>query len=171
MKPVGYWAAKLMCKVRRSQEPMLSFYRRHGVKLGTGCLICSNLLTREPFLVEIGNNVTVSTNVTFCTHDNCIKLLYPGKSDLFGRIVVGDDCFIGENATILYGVTIAPRTIVAAGAVVTKTVTESGTVIGGNPAKKIGTWERFAEKAKDKAIQRSELLARLREDDSFLVVK
>ena len=47
-------------------------------------------MTREPYLINIGNNVTVSTNVTFVTHDNSIKLLYPEKSDVFGKIVIGN---------------------------------------------------------------------------------
>lgn len=150
---------------------MISFYRRNGVKIGDGCLICSYLLTREPFLLEIGNNVTVSTNVTFVTHDNSVKLLFPDKSDLFGRIRIGDDCFIGENAVILYGVTIPDHTIVAAGAVVTRSIPESYTIVGGNPAKQIGTWDAFRQKAESKAITRGELKQLLEKDDGFLVKK
>lgn len=82
-------------------------------------------MTREPYLINIGNNVTVSTNVTFVTHDNSIKLLYPEKSDVFGKIVIGNNCFVGENVTILYGVTLADNIIVAAGSVVTKSFSKS----------------------------------------------
>ena len=39
-----------------------------GVKIGKDCLLCSSPMTREPYLINIGNNVTVSTNVTFVTH-------------------------------------------------------------------------------------------------------
>ena len=53
------------------------FGRAGGVKIGKDCLLCSSPMTREPYLINIGNNVTVSTNVTFVTHDNSIKLLYP----------------------------------------------------------------------------------------------
>ena len=150
---------------------MIAFYRKKGIKIGERCLICTYLLTREPFLLEIGDNVTVSTNVTFVTHDNSVKLLFPDKSDLFGRIRIGNDCFIGENATILYGVTIPDHTIVAAGSVVTKSIQESYTIVGGNPARKIGTWDSFREKASSKAINRSELKKLYGKDDSFLVEK
>lgn len=96
-------------------------------------------MTREPYLINIGNNVTVSTNVTFVTHDNSIKLLYPEKSDVFGKIVIGNNCFVGENVTILYGVTLADNIIVAAGSVVTKSFSNSNIIIGGNPAHIINT--------------------------------
>mgnify|MGYP000493205454 FL=1 len=47
---------------------------------------------------------------------------------------IGNDVWIGSNATILPGVTIGDGAIVAAGAVVNKDV-EAMTVVGGVPAK------------------------------------
>lgn len=132
-------------------------------------MICSNPITKEAFLVEIGDNVTISINVTFVTHDNCVKLLLPNYSDCFGKIKIGNNCFIGENAMLLYGVTLADNIIVAAGAVVTKSFFESNIIIGGNPARIIGNWDDLRNKIADKAIKRSELKKRLEEDDSFLI--
>ncbi len=51
----------------------------------------------------------------------------------------------------MYGIELAPNTIVAAGSVVTKSFPEGNIVIGGNPAKVITTWEKFAEKNRDLA--------------------
>ncbi|WP_344298751.1 acyltransferase [Sinomonas flava] len=51
-----------------------------------------------------------------------------------GAIVIGRDCFIGQNATVLGGVSIGDGAIVGAGAVVTRDV-PSGTVVGGVPAR------------------------------------
>ena len=140
-----------------------------GVKIGSGCLICSNLLTPESYLIEIGDNTTVSTNVSFVTHDNCAKLLFPGKSDFFGKIVIGNNCFIGEKSTILYGVTLTDNIIVGAGSVVTKSFNQERIIIGGNPAKIIGTWDKMIEKSKDKAMRRQDMEAQINGDDSFLV--
>lgn len=140
-----------------------------GVKIGKDCLLCSSPMTREPYLINIGNNVTVSTNVTFVTHDNSIKLLYPEKSDVFGKIVIGNNCFIGENATILYGVTLADNIIVAAGSVVTKSFRNSNIIIGGNPAHIINTWDKFSEKIKDNVITRKEMENCKERDSSFLI--
>ena len=66
---------------------------------------------------------------------------------LFGKIVIGNNCFIGERAALSYGVELADNIIVAAGSVVTKSFTESNIIIGGNPARKISTWEQFREKS------------------------
>jgi acetyltransferase-like isoleucine patch superfamily enzyme len=51
-----------------------------------------------------------------------------------GPIVVNDDVWIGAGATILSNVTIGQGAVVAAGAVVTKSV-EPYAVVGGSPAK------------------------------------
>ena len=132
-------------------------------------MICSYLLTREPYLIEIGNNTTVSSDVSFVTHDNCAKLLFPGKSDFFGKIVIGNNCFIGEKSTILYGVTLADNIIVGAGSVVTKSFSQERIIIGGNPARIISTWDKLIEKSKDKAMCREDMEAQINSDDSFLV--
>ena len=51
-------------------------------------------------------------------------------------IKIGNDVWIGSNATILPGVTIGDGAIIAAGAVVTKDVAEN-TIVGGVPARYI----------------------------------
>jgi acetyltransferase-like isoleucine patch superfamily enzyme len=48
--------------------------------------------------------------------------------------VVGDDVWIGWNATILKGVTIGAGAVVEPGAVVTRDV-PPGAIVGGNPAR------------------------------------
>lgn len=50
---------------------------------------------------------------------------------------IGDFCWIGMNAVVVPGVTLGPRTIVAAGSVVTKNFPDGFCIIGGNPAKLI----------------------------------
>lgn len=57
-----------------------------------------------------------------------------------GNIEIFDNCFIGANSTIMYNVKIGPNAIVAAGSVVTKDVPE-GSIVGGNPAKIIGSYK------------------------------
>jgi hypothetical protein len=55
-----------------------------------------------------------------------------------------DDVFIGRGATILPGVTIGPRAIVGAGAVVSKDVPPNS-VVAGNPARFIRTLDEHLE--------------------------
>ncbi len=63
---------------------------------------------------------------------------YPQKGD----INIGNDVWIGYNATIMAGVNIGDGAIIAANSIVTKDV-EPYTIVGGNPAKKIR--KRFSE--------------------------
>lgn len=60
-------------------------------------------------------------------------------------IVIGQNVWVGSNATILQGVTIGDDAIIAAGAVVTKDVVP-GTIVGGVPAKFIKTVAEAAKK-------------------------
>jgi acetyltransferase-like isoleucine patch superfamily enzyme len=50
-----------------------------------------------------------------------------------GKVIIGDNCWIGARAIILKDVVLGENCIVAAGAVVTKSF-PSGSVIGGIPA-------------------------------------
>jgi acetyltransferase-like isoleucine patch superfamily enzyme len=65
-------------------------------------------------------------------------------------VTIGNDVWIGFGAIVLSGVTIGEGSIVAAGSVVTKDVPEY-TIVGGNPARKIG--DRFASEA-DREVHR-----------------
>ncbi len=53
-------------------------------------------------------------------------------------IVIGDDVWLGANSVVTAGTRIANGVIVAAGAVVTKNVTEENAIVGGIPARVIG---------------------------------
>lgn len=61
----------------------------------------------------------------------------------YGNIQIGNDVWIGYNAIILGGITIADGAIIAAGSMVTKDVLPYE-IVGGNPAKHIKF--RFSEK-------------------------
>ena len=162
---VGYFFAKFLGKIRRDKykQTLNRWFIKRGVKLcgypenlekssegGTELWtnICSNIAINEPHLISIGLGTTVAGNVEFVTHDNSISKVLPNTTDLFGKIIIGNNCFIGARSVIMYGVTIADNVIVAAGSVVTKSVPESNVVVAGNPARVISTWEEFAEKSK-----------------------
>ena len=90
--------------------------------------------------------------------------MLPNKTDICGTITIGDNCFIGRGAHLLLGVSLADNIIVAAGSVVTKSFSESRIIIAGNPAKKIGTWDSFAERYQDNAVFLKGLSAKEREN-------
>lgn len=153
MKEISYFMARVKSKLLREKhkESIVKYFRRQGISIGENTNICSNIVTTESHLISIGCNVTISSHVDLITHDNSISKVLSGTTDLFGNITIGDNCFIGAHSIIMYGVTLAPNIIVAAGSVVTKSFQESNIIVGGIPARKISTWQEFGEKNKELA--------------------
>lgn len=159
MKEVQYNIIKIISKVCRvkNQKLIHSFFKKNGIELGSECRIYSNIVTSESNLIVIGDNVTISSEVLLITHDNSICKVNSNYTDVFGKIVIGNNCFIGARSTILYGVKLADSIIVAAGSVVTKSFEENNIIIAGNPAKKIGVFDSFEEKYRDYAFDLREM--------------
>jgi len=113
-------------------------FRREGAEIGRGCRLLITTLGSEPYLVSIGDETLVSSGVKLLTHDAgtwVFRHEHP-EAGRFGRIIVGSRVFIGADAIILPGVTIGDRSIVGAGAVVTRDV-PPGVVVAGVPARQV----------------------------------
>ena len=108
----------------------------------------------EPFLIEIGNNVTITRGVCFVNHDGGAALFreqYPGLNR-FGKIKVGNNVFIGINAIIMPGVTIGNNVLIAAGAIVTRDV-PNDVVVAGIPARQMNTIPEYKKTMLKNGIQ------------------
>jgi len=118
----------------------VEYARDHGIKVGENCRFYSDMtLTREPFLIEIGNNVLISANVAFICHDGGVYIFREQVDNImgsYGKIKIGNNCFIGQNSIILPNVEVGDNCIVCAGAVVADSFPDN-CVIMGNPAKVI----------------------------------
>ena len=91
--------------------------------------------------VTIGNDVALGPNCTVYTHDHIYtdKNLPAWKGGIISKpIIIEDGAWIGSGVTILPGVTIGKRAVIAAGSVVTKNVAAES-IYGGIPAKLIKT--------------------------------
>lgn len=130
----------------------LIYTRENGmIQIGDNCSFRSNTLIGSLSKIIIGNNVFGAENVFICDNNNHpispklrkLMTLSPpntepwkwNSSDVdFAPIIIADNVWIGRNVMILKGVEIGEGSIVAAGAVVTKSF-PSYTIIGGNPAR------------------------------------
>jgi len=93
--------------------------------------------------VTIGNNVIFAQNIvaSALNHEYAdINIPIRDQKVNVTPIIIEDDCWIAANAVITAGVTIGKHSVVAGGAVVTKSVPPY-TVVAGNPARPIKKYD------------------------------
>ena len=129
-----------------------------GAKIGQECNICSHCLIENDVAIgdrvtvksgvqlwdglRVGNDVFIGPNASF-TNDRFPRSKNQPEKFLQTLIEVGAS--IGAGATILPGITIGTNAMVAAGAVVTRSVPPNAIVVG-NPATIVG----YVDAEKDK---------------------
>lgn len=137
----------------RTYSSRIRYYKKIGVKIGENTIILSDESSfgSEPFLIEIGNDCLISGNVNFLTHDGGMWVLnnlgITNKADKFGKIVIGNNVFIGIRTLIMPGVTIGNNCIVGAGSIITKDIPDNS-VVAGVPARVICSIDDYYEKNK-----------------------
>ena len=104
-------------------------------KIGEGTIVLPGVVIGPD--CQIGKCNFFESSVVL-SHDNQIGdfNFFSTKSVLGGSASVGNHCFLGLHSTIKNGIEIADLTLIGAGANVL-TMTESGGVYVGNPAKKL----------------------------------
>ena len=79
--------------------------------------------------ITIGNNVKCGANTLITDSD---WHLDDGRSGIPKPVIIGDNVWLGVNATVLKGVTIGENSLIGAGSVVTKDIPPN-TIAVGNP--------------------------------------
>ncbi len=118
--------------------------------IGANCNICAHVLIENDVIIgnrvtvksgvqlwdglRVGDDVFIGPNASFTNDRFPRSKIQPDK---FLQTVIEGGASIGAGATILPGVTIGTNAMVAAGAVVTRSVPPNAIVVG-NPAKIIG---------------------------------
>jgi len=123
----------------------LCFLKRYGLKIGSDCFISHRVFFDPSFLhlIEIGNNVTITSDVKILAHDSSTKKLI-GYTRI-GKVKISDNVFIGVGSIILPNITIGENSIIGSGSVVTKNI-PNNVVAAGNPAKVICNIDFFLHK-------------------------
>lgn len=145
---------ELIIRVKRSYElrkyspyTIAEYFRKQGAQIGEGCFIVPTVLGTEPYLVKIGNHVAIAQGVKFETHDGGIWLFRNEVPDIqvFGPIIIEDNCVIGQNAVLFPNIRIGRNSIVGASSVVISDV-PSDTIVMGVPARPFGSVVKYKEK-------------------------
>lgn len=113
------------------------FYTDCGIHIhiGENVFFNSGCRFQDQGGIYIGDNVLIGHNVVLATINHDLTPANRG-TNLPRPIRIGNNVWIGANATVLPGITIGDNAVIAAGAVVTKNVA-ANTVVGGIPAKVI----------------------------------
>ena len=151
------------CRTAKGYEQWL---RKQGVVIGKNLRLFNHnsirFDTTTPGLITIGDDVSITADVSILTHDFCSSVFrqkyydyVPGRS----KVVIGNNVYIGQKAMILRGVTIGDNVIIGAGAIVTKDI-PSDSVVAGVPARVVCTLDEYYQKRKSKAVTEAEQYAR-----------
>lgn len=136
-----------------TKDPV-AYARTIGVQVGEGCRLLVNRAAfgSEPYLIKLGDHVTVTAGVEFVTHDGGVWIFREEHPDIdvFGPIVVGNNVFIGFRSIILPGVTIGDNCVIGAGSVVTRDI-PSNSVAAGVPARVIRSTDDYWKKVQENA--------------------
>lgn len=144
---VGLWRRFCRPNGQRHADYLRRFGGLHA--MGRDVLINRDVVMPDPAYLSIGSNVVIGS-CSLIGHDGSVAMLnraYDETLDAVGKLDIRDNVFIGHQAVVLPGVTIGPNALVAAGAVVTRDV-PPGTIVGGCPARVIGSVEERVEKLK-----------------------
>lgn len=121
--------------------PSARLYGLSKLKVGSNVWIGPNVLLDATGGLSIGDWCSISAGVHIYTHNTVGWAITGGKAEYeHAKTSIADNCFIGPSAIIQMGTKIRNNTIVIPNSVVKGSFPELS-VLGGNPAKKIGeTW-------------------------------
>ena len=114
-----------------------------GATIGKSCAIATKGFPREAYLITIGDHVQVTEGVKFFTHGGewVIRQECP-DFDSFGKITIGNNVYIGNDACIMPGVTIGNNVVIGSASVVTKSIPDN-VIVAGIPAKVVKSFDEY----------------------------
>lgn len=141
-------------------KSLISYLRSKGVSIGEnvhffGDTRLVRVDTTRPSLVRIGNNVRIVSPFTLLTHGfewTVFREKYHEILGSCGKVVIGNNVYIGRETCILKGTKIGDNVIIGAKSLVNKDI-PSNCVAVGMPAKEIMGIDEYFEKRKKECIE------------------
>lgn len=149
-------------KIRRlvaTRRDPVAYAKSLGVRVGRNVRIIGmddRTFGSEPYLIEIGDHVTITGQVQFVTHDGGVWVFREREPDIevMKPIVVGNNVFIGLRTIILPGVTIGSDVVIGAGSIVTNDI-PAGSVAVGSPARVVSRIENYRKRLEPNVLRRT----------------
>lgn len=132
---------------RYDRLTIAQYFRKQGAQVGERCSILVRSLGTEPYLVKIGHHVTIAGGVKFITHDGAAWIFRQEIENIqvFGPIIIEDNCVIGEDAILFPNIRIGPNAVVSAGSVVISDIPPNCIAMG-VPARVWSSLDKYREK-------------------------
>lgn len=133
------------------KKTYIEICKSRGMKVGKDVIfIEAPAFGSEPYLIEIGDCTKITAGCTFINHDGAMYVIRSMEKFVdarnFGRIKIGDNCFVGNNCIFLPGSQMGNNCILGAGSVLNSSMPDNS-VYAGTPAKFICTIEEYGDKA------------------------
>lgn len=145
-------AKKIVDGPKASPAAYVAHLRSLGMRIGDNTVIYSPkhcvIDETRPWMIEMGNNVSITQGVTILTHGYDWSVLKGKYGDVLGsagRVKIGDNVFVGMNTTILKGVAIGSNVIIGANSLINKDVPDNCVVVG-NPQRVVCDIDSYLEK-------------------------
>lgn len=136
---------------KQLSEELIAKIRKGGGHVGEGCNILESKIDMlNPYLLTIGDNVTI-TGARILTHEASLNVV-TGYTKL-GKVIIGNNVFIGKEAIILPDTVIGSNVVIEAGCVVAKDIPDNSIVVG-NPCRIICTYDEYLTKVKRQMEER-----------------
>lgn len=162
------------------------YLRSLGMQIGEDVLLpaSTHIDVSHCFLISIGDHCGFGPECLILAHDAQMDEFLDAAR--IGRVTIRESSHVGARSIILPGVEIGPRTVVAAGSVVSKSLPPD-TVCGGVPAKVLCTLEEYLAKHRTRLrsaktfpyleydirsltpARRAELVAAVAKEDAYMV--
>jgi len=119
----------------------LYYYKKSGIKIGQNFSFSpkSYIDVHKPEYIEIGDNVKITRWAMILCYDSSKdipKFRKYFKNGPYGKVIIGNNVYIGAHSIIMPGVNIGNNVIIGVNSVVTHDV-PSNCIVAGTPARKI----------------------------------
>ena len=116
---------KIIYKEKSDSESYIKFLKNKGITIGKDCRFfdpISNIIDiQNPYMIKMGDNVKITSNVIILTHDYSWSVLSYIKGEMLGgigKVDIGNNVFIGMGTIILKNTEIGDNVIIGAGSIV-----------------------------------------------------